>query len=80
MLRRLRVAEAARQYKGWTMRQLAEHLFVAHQTVMYWNQGRVFPRLTKAVEICETLGCSLDDLTESRPSEGLEDDDFFNDD
>ena len=64
---RLRVAELALAHKGWTMRLLAEHLDVDHQTVMYWNQGRAFPRLPMLLTLCRVLGCTLDELVEQRP-------------
>lgn len=65
VLKRLRLKEAAFRYKGWSLRALADHLLVAHQTVLYWNQGRVFPRLSRAVEITALLGCTLDELIEN---------------
>ena len=63
----LRVAELALAHRGWTMRLLAEHLEVDHQTVMYWNQGRAFPSLPMLLTICRTLGCTLDELVGERP-------------
>ena len=64
---RLRVAELALAYRGWNMRHLSEQLDVDHQTVMYWNQGRAFPRLPMLLKVCQLLGCTLDELVEQRP-------------
>lgn len=65
MLLRLRIAERALEFRGWTMKQLAETLDVDHQTVMYWNQGRTFPRLPMMLKVCHLLDCKLDDLVDS---------------
>lgn len=46
------------------MRELSEQLMVDHQTVMYWNQGRAFPRLPMMLKICHLLGCKLDELVD----------------
>ncbi|MDH4380065.1 MAG: helix-turn-helix domain-containing protein [Vampirovibrionales bacterium] len=68
---RLRVAELAMAHRGWTMRLLSEHLDVDHQTVMYWNQGRAFPRLPMMLTICHALGCTLDELVDECPKKPL---------
>lgn len=65
MLLRLRIAEVSLQKRGWTMKQLAERLKVDHQTVLYWNQGRSFPRLPMMVKLCQILGCKLDELVQA---------------
>jgi DNA-binding XRE family transcriptional regulator len=62
---RIRIAESARDYRGWTMKTLADELDVDHQTVLYWNQGRSFPRLPMFVRIAALLGCSMHDLVET---------------
>ncbi len=64
---RLRVAELALAHRGWTMRKVAERLGVDHQTVMYWNQGRTFPRLPMMLTLCRVLGCKLDELVGHKP-------------
>ncbi len=62
MLLRLRIAELSQHLRGWTMKDLSEHLMVDHQTVMYWNQGRSYPRLPTMIKVCHLLGCNLDEL------------------
>ena len=64
MLLRLKIAELSHKNKQWSMRQLADHLTVEHQTVMYWNQGRCYPRLPMLLKICQLLNCSLDDIVD----------------
>lgn len=59
---RLRIAEVAYGNKRWTMRKLAEKLELDHQTVMYWNQGRSYPRLPTLVKMCRLLDCTMEDL------------------
>ncbi|MCE3233828.1 MAG: Helix-turn-helix domain [Vampirovibrio sp.] len=59
---RLKIAEVARRNKGWNMRKLADKLDLDHQTVMYWNQGRSYPRLPTLVKMCRLLECTLEDL------------------
>lgn len=59
---RLRIAELARQQKGWNMRKVAERMDVEHQTILYWNQGRSFPRLPILMRLCRLLECSVEDL------------------
>lgn len=66
---RLQIAEVARRNKGWNMRKLADKLQVEHQTVMYWNQGRAYPRLPMLVRLCRLLGCTFEELVEDETSE-----------
>jgi transcriptional regulator with XRE-family HTH domain len=62
---RMRITELACRQKGWTMKKLADAMGVEHQTVMYWNQGRAFPRLPMLIRLCRLLGCKLDDMIEA---------------
>lgn len=59
---RLYISEIARRNKGWNMRKLADRLDLDHQTVLYWNQGRTYPRLPTLVKLCRLLECTLEDL------------------
>lgn len=47
-----------------TMKQLSIRLNISHQTVLYWNQGRSFPRLGMLKTLQRFFRCSLDDLVE----------------
>jgi DNA-binding Xre family transcriptional regulator len=60
-LMRLRIAEMAARIR-WNMKQLAEALNVDHQTVLYWNQGRAYPRLPMLLVLTRLIGCSINDL------------------
>jgi len=62
---RMRISELACEKKGWTMKQLADMMGVEHQTVMYWNQGRSFPRLPMLIRLCRLVGCTLDDIIDA---------------
>jgi len=66
---RLQIAEVARRNKGWNMRKLADKLQVEHQTVMYWNQGRAYPRLPMLVRLCRLLGCTFEELVKDETDE-----------
>lgn len=59
---RLQIAEVAYRQKGWNMRKVADKLDVDHQTVMYWNQGRAYPRFLTLIRLCRLLECHLEDL------------------
>jgi DNA-binding Xre family transcriptional regulator len=61
---RLRIAELAKCKKNWNMRALADKLHIEHQTVLYWNQGRAYPRFPILVRLCRLLGCNLEELIE----------------
>lgn len=65
MLLRLKIVELTTQKQNWTMKQLAEKLNVDHQTVMYWNQGRCYPRLPMLLKLCQILECTLQELIDS---------------
>jgi transcriptional regulator with XRE-family HTH domain len=58
---RIRLSELCFQ-QGVTMRALAAMLEVDYQTVMYWNQGRAYPRLPMIVRLADYFNCSLDEL------------------
>lgn len=58
---RLDVQTIARRNKGLNMREVAE-LGLDHQTVMYWNQGRSYPRLPTLLQLCRLLECTVEDL------------------
>lgn len=59
---RLQIAEVARRNKGWNMRKLADVMRLEHQTVMYWNQGRAYPRLPTLIKLCRLLECTFEEL------------------
>jgi DNA-binding Xre family transcriptional regulator len=66
---RLLISEVAYRKKGWNMRKLADRLAVDHQTVMYWNQGRAYPRFPTLVRLCRLLECTFEELLEDNPDE-----------
>ena len=66
---RLLISEVAYRNKGWNMRKLADRLAVDHQTVMYWNQGRAYPRFPTLVRLCRLLECTFEELLVDIPDE-----------
>ncbi len=65
---RLRIQEFASK-RHMSMRKLADKLSLDYQTVLYWNKGRSFPRLTLLIRVARILCCRIDDLIE-RPRPG----------
>lgn len=61
---RIRIRELAFRNRGWSMKTLAERLEVDHQTVLYWNQGRAYPRLPMLLRMCRLLRCTVEELVQ----------------
>jgi len=61
--KRIRVAEMCYK-RNRTMRQLARHLKISEQTVYYWNQGRVCPRLPMLIALSRYFDCRYEELIE----------------
>jgi transcriptional regulator with XRE-family HTH domain len=59
----LNIAKVAKK-KGWTLKRVADELDQEYQTVLYWNQGRSYPRVPTLFKLCQILDCTLDDLME----------------
>jgi repressor LexA len=45
----------ARQYKGFTVAQLADKLGVSQVSIYYWESGRVRPRDNNLTALCKAL-------------------------
>lgn len=50
----------ARQAAGFTQKQLADLLFVEHQTISNIERRKNLPSLPLARAICKVLGCTWD--------------------
>lgn len=61
---RLRIAELARQKKGWNIKRVAQALDVEYQNVLLWNQGRAYPRLPMLLRLSRLFCCRIDTLLE----------------
>jgi len=51
---------SARRAKRMTQTSLAESIGVTHQQIAKYEKGRGRLPLTRAVKLCDTLGCSLE--------------------
>ena len=51
-----------RKNAGFKQRDIACALSVNRTTVTKWENGDAFPRIGKALELAELLGCSVGDL------------------
>lgn len=54
--------KAARVNKGFTQAQLAKAVGVGVKTIQNWESGSSSPRADKMPEICDVLGCKIDDI------------------
>ena len=56
-----RIARARRE-KGWTQRQLAEHLHISDRTVSKWERGAGLPDVALLVPLADALGLTVTEL------------------
>lgn len=54
--------KAARVNKDLTQTEFAKAVGVSVKTVMNWENGVSSPRADKMPEICEVLGCQINDI------------------
>ena len=52
----------ARLSKGYTQEELAEKLNVSRQSVSKWELGDTYPDMSKIIQMCKILNCTLPDL------------------
>ena len=58
----VRIKEATRELKKWSLYRLAKELGLPQQTVYSWANGRTQPNYFHQDLICTALGCTLNDL------------------
>jgi len=61
---KLRLKQAAREFKDWSVYMLAQKLDMPCQTVYSWSWGKAFPSYKNLERICDVLGCTPNDLLE----------------
>lgn len=64
---KIKIKEAAKQFKGYSLYKLAKELNLPQQTVYSWANGRTQPSYDNMDKLCEALGCQLNDLFEAEP-------------
>jgi len=65
---KIRIKEVARQIRGWSLYRLAKELGLPQQTVYSWANGRTQPSYDNMDRLCESIGCTIDELFEAEPS------------
>ena len=62
---KIRIKEAAREKKGWSLYRLAKELGLPQQTVYSWANGRTQPSYENMDKLCKILECAIGELFES---------------
>ena len=62
---KIKIEEAARKYKDWSLYKLAKELNMHQQTVYGWANGRTQPSYENMDKLCSILGCEISDLFEA---------------
>lgn len=64
---KIKIKEAVKKMKGWSLYKLAKVLNLPQQTVYSWASGRTQPSYENMDRLCDALGCSVGDLFEAEP-------------
>lgn len=64
---KIKIKEAVKKMKGWSLYKLAKVLNLPQQTVYSWASGRTQPSYENMDKLCDALECSVGDLFEAEP-------------
>lgn len=64
---KIKIKEAVKKMKGWSLYKLAKVLNLPQQTVYSWASGRTQPSYENMDRLCDALECTVGDLFESEP-------------
>ena len=64
---KIKIKEAVKKMKGWSLYKLAKVLNLPQQTVYSWASGRTHPSYENMDRLCDALECSVGDLFEAEP-------------
>ena len=64
---KIKIKEAVKKMKGWSLYKLARVLNLPQQTVYSWASGRTQPSYENMDRLCDALECSVGDLFEAEP-------------
>lgn len=64
---KIKIKEAVKKMKGWSLYKLAKVLNLPQQTVYSWASGRTQPSYENMDRLCDALECSVGDLFEAEP-------------
>ena len=64
---KIKIKEAVKKIKGWSLYKLAKVLNLPQQTVYSWASGRTQPSYENMDRLCDALDCGVSDLIEAEP-------------
>jgi len=64
---KIKIREAAKLKKGYSLYRLAKELDLPQQTVYSWANGRTQPSYENMDRLCDALECTLGELFECEP-------------
>ena len=64
---KIKIKEAVKKLKGWSLYKLAKVLNLPQQTVYSWASGRTQPSYENMDRLCDALDCNVGDLFEAEP-------------
>ena len=64
---KIKLKEAAKEKKNYSLYKLAKEMGLPQQTVYSWAKGRTQPSYLNFDKICEILECEIGDLLEAEP-------------
>ena len=64
---KIKIKEAVKKMKGWSLYKLAKVLNLPQQTVYSWASGRTQPSYENMDRLCDALECTVGDLFEAEP-------------
>lgn len=64
---KIKIKEAAKNLKGYSLYRLAAILNMPQQTIYSWANGRTQPSYENLDKICDALECSIGDILEAEP-------------
>ena len=64
---KIKIKEAAKEKKNYSLYKLAQELNLPQQTVYSWAKGRTQPSYYNMDRLCDVLGCKIEDLLEAEP-------------
>jgi len=67
---KIKIKEAVKKIKGWSLYKLAKVLNLPQQTVYSWASGRTQPSYENMDRLCDALECDIADLFEAEPVQG----------
>jgi len=64
---KIKIKEAAKEKKNYSLYRLAQVLNLPQQTVYSWAKGRTQPSYNNLDRLCSVLECKIGDLLEAEP-------------